>query len=666
MTMNDGGEIVSEHEEDDAKTSSDDESNLAFAEDGNIFVVKRSLSLQVEEGDQQRENIFHTHCNIQGKVCSVIIDNGSCTNVASGYLVEKFGLATTRHPHPYKLQWLNEGGEIKVTKQALILFSVGKYQDKVLCDVVPMQANHLLLGRPWQYDRRANHDGYTNRYSLQHEGKKIVLVPLTPRQILEDQERLKEKFEKFSKEENEKKRERKKGEQKKKREERKQKKWREKTRENKRLFPEDIPSGLPPIRGIEHHIDFIPGATIPNRPAYRSNPEETKELQRQIEDLMKKGYVRESLSPCVVPVLLVPKKDGSWRMCIDCRVINKITIKYRHPIPRLDDILDELNGACIFSKIDLKNGYHQIRMREGDEWKTAFKTKHGLYEWMVKPFGLTKAPSTFMRLMNQILRPFLGTCSTLKICFRGVKKETLFANLKKCTFCTDKVTFLGFIVSSRGLEVDQEKVKAIQEWSCPTNLSQVRSFHGLASFYRRKTLKKGQNNTPIKPTKGLKRVVFEPGYWVWLHMRKERFPTQRRSKLLPRGDGPFQLVERINDNAYKLDLPGEYNISASFNVSDLSPFDVGDDLGTNRIKEGRDDADFNTTPQSDPIEVPQGPITRARAKQFKDALTMLIKRVWDVGFQRGNGLEDDRLEESCVQVACQLGAWREVLSKSFG
>ena len=270
------------------------------------------------------------------------------------------------------------------------------------------------------------------------------------------------------------------------------------------VFPKEIPNGLPHIRGIEHQIDFVPSATIPNRPAYRSNPEETKELQKQVGELTEKGYVRDSLSPCVVPVSLVPKKDGTWRMCVDCRAINNITVKYRHPIPRLDDMFDELHGSCIFSKIDLKSGYHQIIMKEGDEWKTAFKTKYGLYEWLVMPFGLTNAPSTFMRLMNHVLPAFIGKFVVvyfddiliysknlddhlilLKYVLDVLRKERLFANLKKCTFCTDKLVFLGFVVSARGIQVDEEKVRPIQDWPSPTSVSKVRSFHGLTSFYRR-------------------------------------------------------------------------------------------------------------------------------------------------------------------------------------
>jgi hypothetical protein len=307
-------------------------------------------------------------------------------------------------------------------------------------------------------------------------------------------------------------------------------------------------------------------------------------------------------------------------------------------------MLDELHGSCIFSKIDLKSGYHQIRIKEGDKWKTAFKTKYGLYEWLVMPFGLTNAPSTFMRLMNHVLRAFIGRFVVVyfddiliysknldnhvvhvKSILDVLRKERLLANLKKCTFYTDKLVFLGFVVSAQGIQVDEEKVRSIQDWPSPISVGNVHSFHGLASFYWR--FVKDFSSLAALLTEVIKKNV---GF-RWGEEQEKAFQLIQEkltnAPLFPRGDGPFQVLKHINDNAYKLDLPGEYNVSATFNVTDLSPFDVGDDLRANPFQEEGNDGDQGTT-SKDLVQVPIGPITRARAKKFKDVLKGLIQELW--------------------------------------
>nr|GEZ31828.1 retrovirus-related Pol polyprotein from transposon 17.6 [Tanacetum cinerariifolium] len=212
----------------------DTEEEVVGPDEGECLVIRRALNTTpTREETLQRESIFHTRCTIAQRVCTLIIDGGSCTNVASQTLVDKLNLHTEPHPSPYVIRWLNQGKGIRVFHQ--------------------------------------------------------------------------------------------------------------------------------------HKIDLIPGSILPNKPAYRTNPKETNEIRKQVDDLLQKWLIRESLSPCAVPTLLVPKKNGEWRMCMYSRLINKITIKYRFPIPRLNDLLDELHGATVFFKVDLRSGYHQIRIHEGDE-----------------------------------------------------------------------------------------------------------------------------------------------------------------------------------------------------------------------------------------------------------------------------------------------------------
>ncbi len=173
------------------------------------------------------------------------------------------------------------------------------------------------------------------------------------------------------------------------------------------MMPEELPEDLPPRRRVDHAIEVMLGVAPPAKAPYRMSHEELKELKVQLEDLLAKGYIKPSKSPYGAPVLFVHKKDGTLRMCVDYRALNKATVKNRYPLPRIDDLFDRLSGAKVFSTIDLCSGYYQIRIAEGDEEKTTCRTRYGSYEFLVMPFGLTNAPATFCTLMNDIFREWL-------------------------------------------------------------------------------------------------------------------------------------------------------------------------------------------------------------------------------------------------------------------
>ncbi|GJU11669.1 putative reverse transcriptase domain-containing protein [Tanacetum coccineum] len=229
-----------------------------------------------------------------------------------------------------------------------------------------------------------------------------------------------------------------------------------------------------------------------------------KELSEQLQELSDKGFIRPSSSPWGAPVLFVKKKDGSFRMCIDYRELNKLTVKNRYPLPRIDDLFDQLQGSSIYSKIDLRSGYHQLRVREQDIPKTAFRTRYGHYEFQVMPFGLTNAPAVFMDLMNRVCKPYLDKFvivfiddiliyskdekeheEHLKAILELLKKEKLYAKFSKCEFWIPKVQFLGHVIDSRGIHVDPAKIESIKDWASPKTPTEIRQFLGLAGYYRR-------------------------------------------------------------------------------------------------------------------------------------------------------------------------------------
>ena len=332
------------------------------------------------------------------------------------------------------------------------------------------------------------------------------------------------------------------------------------------VFPEELP-GMPPDREIDFAIDLIPGAAPISKTPYRMAPSEMKELMVQLKDMLEKRIIRPSVSPWGAPVLFVKKKDGSMRLCIDYRELNKVTIKNKYPLPRIDDLFDQLKGASYFSKIDLRSGYHQLKVKPEDVPKTAFRTRYGHYEFLVLPFGLTNAPAVFMDLMNRVFQDYLDKFvivfiddiliysktredheKHLRLVLERLREKKLYAKFSKCEFWLRKVQFLGHIVSESGIEVDPAKVEAVMKWETPKSATEIRSFLGLAGYYRRFI----QNFSKI--AEPLTRLTRKDVKFIWSEECESSFQTLKEKLVsapilvLPDSSGGFKIYSDASHN----------------------------------------------------------------------------------------------------------------------
>ena len=449
---------------------------------------------------------------IAGRPARVLIDGGASRDYVADRFVQRWGLPTTRSE---RLRVRSADGNIVYTSRAAtVTLELGGFTDSVQCVVTQLAGYDVILGKPWLARHNPAINWTTNEVCVgavvltgvaperlspalavldaRHTAKLLrpghcVEVFVATLQQLDDSSAASSSSSSSS------------------------------------AVPTDMgpaftaelnallgrfadlmmePTGLPPSRPHDHGIELTSGGPPPTYTG-RCSPSELEELRRQLDDYMAKGWVRPSSSPFAAPILFVRKKSGELRMCVDYRGLNRITVRNAYPLPRIDELFDQLHGARVFTSLDLASGYHQVRVREADIWKTAFRTRYGLFEFTVMPFGLTNAPATFMALMNDVLRPYLDKFVVVylddiliysksakdhlrhvELVLQALARADLRLKLKKCSFGRSSVTFLGHIVEAGTVRIDPGKVKAVLDWPAPRTVQEVQSFLGFTGWLR--------------------------------------------------------------------------------------------------------------------------------------------------------------------------------------
>ncbi len=388
-----------------------------------------------------------------------VVDSGACACFIDKEFVETCGIPTRLKQQPFAVE-LADGrtilsGAVRTETQPLLI-NINSEKYSIVFNVASIPKEKIILGYPWLLQHNPRIDWQARTVSLSN----ITQVSPTAMPV---------EYHQFAD-----------------------------------VFEKDSANKLPPHRPYDCSIDLKSDSTPPYSPLYRYSPKEVEALNTQISEDLQRGFIRKSRSAAASPVLFVCKKDGSLRMCIDYRKLNEITVKNRYPLPNMLALLERFNGAKIFTKLDLRNAYHLVRIKEGDEWKTAFRTPCGHFEYLVMPFGLTNAPAVFQELINDTLREFLDVFVVVYLddiliysknlpehqqhvsqVLQRLREARLFAKAEKCEFHQSNVTFLGHVVSADGIGIDPDRVLAVRNWTSPTNRKELQSFLGFGNFCRR-------------------------------------------------------------------------------------------------------------------------------------------------------------------------------------